>query len=59
MNATQMCKHTNEALIVAFGERTLEVNLFSDFGRLLKDKVFNSEFKKTVPRPKNLFYGRI
>jgi hypothetical protein len=39
-------KHTNEALIVAFGEKTVEVNLFSDFWSVIKDKVFNSEFKK-------------
>ena len=57
MNATQMCKHTNEAIIVAFGENTVKVNfVFRLFGRLMKDKIFNSEFKKNSPTAKEFIF---
>ena len=50
MKSDQMLKHTNEALIVAFGENTIKVNfLMRLLGRMMKNKVFNSEFKKNSP----------
>ena len=51
-----MLKHTNEAIIVAFGENKIKVNLLIKFlGKIMKNKVLNSEFKKIVQRLKNLF----
>lgn len=50
MSVDQMLKHTNEALIVAFGEKTLNINFFMRFlGKMMKNKIFNSEFKKNSP----------
>jgi hypothetical protein len=44
MNAVQMMKHANEAIIVAFGENTITVNLMMRIlGRLIKNKVFNAK----------------
>tara|TARA_R110000868_G_scaffold327731_2_gene588632 strand:+ start:752 stop:1195 length:444 start_codon:yes stop_codon:yes gene_type:complete len=57
MNVTQMCKHTNEALMVAFGEKTVAVPfIFRLFGRLMKDKIFNSEFKKNSPTAREFIF---
>lgn len=50
MTVDQMLKHTNEALIVAFGENTIKVNfLMRLLGKMLKNKVFNSDFGKNSP----------
>jgi hypothetical protein len=50
MTVDQMLKHTNEALIIAFGEKELKVNfLMRLLGRILKKKVFNSDFGKNSP----------
>jgi hypothetical protein len=50
MSVDQMLKHTNQALIVAFGENTIKVNfLLRLLGRMMKNKVFNAEFKKNSP----------
>lgn len=50
MSVDQMMKHTNEAMIVAFGERSLKINFLLRFlGRMIKNKVVNSKFKKNSP----------
>ena len=50
MSVNQMFKHTNEALIVAFGEKELRINFLMKFlGKMMKNKVFNSDFKKNSP----------
>jgi hypothetical protein len=50
MTVDQMLKHTNEALIIAFGEKTLKINfLMRLLGRMMKNKVFNSDFGKNSP----------
>jgi hypothetical protein len=50
MTVDQMLKHTNEALIVAFGENAIKVNfLMRLLGRMMKNKVFNSDFGKNSP----------
>ncbi|WP_395056364.1 DUF1569 domain-containing protein [Flavobacterium sp.] len=57
MSVDQMCKHTNEALIVAFGENKVKVNfVFRLLGRLMKNKVFNSEFKRNSPTAKEFIF---
>jgi hypothetical protein len=50
MNVTQMLKHTEAAVAVAFGEKALKVNILMKLlGKMLKNKVFNSDFKKNSP----------
>jgi hypothetical protein len=50
MSVEQMLKHTNEAVKVAFGEKELKINFVMKLlGRMMKNKVFNSEFKKNSP----------
>ena len=57
MNATQMCRHTNAAILVAFGEKDIKVNfLFRFLGRMMKNKVFNSDFKKNSPTAKEFIF---
>jgi hypothetical protein len=57
MNVDQMFKHTNEAIIVAFGENTIKVNfLMRLLGKLMKNKVFNSEFRKNSPTAKEFIF---
>lgn len=57
MSVDQMCKHTNEALIVAFGENKVKVNfVFRLSGRMMKNKVFNSEFKRNSPTAKEFIF---
>ncbi|MFM9987514.1 DUF1569 domain-containing protein [Flavobacterium sp.] len=57
MSVDQMCKHTNEAIIVAFGENKIKVNFLMKFlGKILKNKVFNSEFKKNSPTAKEFIF---
>ena len=57
MSVDQMLKHTNEAIIVAFGENDLKVNfLFRLLGRMMKNKVFNSDFKKNSPTAKEFIF---
>ncbi|WP_395044009.1 DUF1569 domain-containing protein [Flavobacterium sp.] len=57
MSVDQMFKHTNEAVIVAFGENELKVNfVFKLLGRMMKNKVFNSEFKKNSPTAKEFIF---
>lgn len=50
MSVDQMLKHTNEAIKIAFGEGDLKISFLMRFlGKMLKNKVFNSEFKKDSP----------
>lgn len=50
MTVDQMFKHTTRALLVAFGEQELKVNFLMRFlGRMMKNKIFNSEFSKNSP----------
>jgi hypothetical protein len=57
MNVDQMFKHTNEAIIVAFGENNIKVNfLMRLLGKLMKNKVFNSEFRKNSPTAKEFIF---
>jgi small-conductance mechanosensitive channel len=57
MSVDQMCKHVNEAIIVAFGENTIKVNfIFRLLGRMMKNKVFNSEFQKNSPTAKEFIF---
>lgn len=57
MNATQMCQHTNAAILVAFGEKEVKVNfIIRLLGRMMKNKVFNSEFKKNSPTAKEFIF---
>ncbi len=50
MTVDQMLKHTNEAILIAFGEKNIKINfLMRLLGRMLKNKVFNSEFQKNSP----------
>ncbi len=50
MTVDQMLKHTNAALIIAFGEKELKINfLMRLLGRMMKNKVFNSDFGKNSP----------
>lgn len=57
MTVDQMLKHSNDALIIAFGEKTIKVNLLMRLlGRMLKNKVFNSEFKKNSPTAPEFIY---
>jgi hypothetical protein len=57
MSVDQMLKHTNEAIIVAFGENEIKVNFLMKFlGKMIKNKVFNSEFKKNSPTAKEFIF---
>jgi Protein of unknown function (DUF1569) len=50
MTVDQMLNHTAAAIEVAFGERELKINFLMRFlGRMMKNKVFNAEFKKNSP----------
>jgi hypothetical protein len=57
MNTTQMLKHTNAAAEIAFGEKTVKVNfLMKLLGKMLKNKIFNSEFKRNSPTAPELIF---
>lgn len=57
MSVDQMFKHTNEAIIVAFDENKVKVNfVMKILGKLLKNKVFNSEFQKNSPTAKEFIF---
>jgi hypothetical protein len=50
MSVDQMFKHVTAAIEVAFGTKPLKINfLMKLLGRMLKNKVFNSDFKKNSP----------
>jgi Protein of unknown function (DUF1569) len=57
MSVDQMFKHTTGAIEIAFGEKTIKVNfLMKLFGKMLKNKVFNSEFKQNSPTAKEFIF---
>jgi hypothetical protein len=57
MSVDQMLKHTNDAMIVAFGEKELKINFLMRFlGKMMKNKVINSEFKKNSPTAPEFMY---
>lgn len=57
MTVDQMLKHTNDALIVAFEEKQLKINFVMRLlGRMLKNKVFNSDFGKNSPTAPEFIY---
>ncbi|WP_298121693.1 DUF1569 domain-containing protein [Flavobacterium sp.] len=57
MTVDQMLKHTNKAVIVAFGENEIKVNFLMKFlGKMIKNKIFNSEFKKNSPTAKEFIF---
>lgn len=57
MTVDQMCKHCTSAINVAFGKQDVKVNFLIRFlGKILKDKVFNSEFKKNSPTAKEFVF---
>jgi hypothetical protein len=57
MSVDQMFKHTTGAIEMAFGEKTIKVNfLMKLFGKMLKNKVFNSEFQKNSPTAKEFIF---
>lgn len=50
MSVDQMLKHCNAASEVAFGTKDLKINFFMKLlGKMLKNKVFNSDFKRNSP----------
>ncbi len=59
MSVDQMLKHTIAAMDVAFGTKPLKINfLMKLLGRMLKNKVFNNDFKKNSPTaPEFIFTG--
>lgn len=58
MSVDQMLKHCNEAVLVAFNEKDLNVNfIMKVFGALLRKKVLNSEFGKNSPTAKEFKFS--
>lgn len=54
-----MCKHCTSAINVAFDKQEIKVNFLMRFlGKLLKDKVFNGEFKKNSPTAKEFIFTK-
>jgi hypothetical protein len=60
MTVDQMLKHTNEAILIAFAERTLKISfVVRIIGRMMKNKIFSAEFKKNSPTaPEFIFKKR-
>jgi hypothetical protein len=57
MTADQMCKHCTCALNIAFDKQDVKVNFAMRFlGKLLKNKVFNGDFKKNSPTAKEFVF---
>lgn len=58
MTVDQMCKHCTSAINVAFDKQDVKVNfLIRLLGKLLKNNVFNSEFKKNSPTAKEFIFA--
>ena len=58
MNVDQMLKHCSAAVDVAYGEKVVEVKwMMKLLGRLVKNKVFNSEFQKNSPTAKEFVFS--
>jgi hypothetical protein len=57
MTADQMCKHCISTMEVAFGTQELKVNFLMRYlGKMIKEKVFNGEFKKNSPTAKEFIF---
>jgi hypothetical protein len=57
MSVDQMCKHCTSAINVAFGKQEVKMNFLMRFlGKMLKDKIFNGEFKKNSPTAKEFIF---
>jgi hypothetical protein len=57
MTVDQMCKHCTSAINVAFDKQDVKVNFLMRFlGKILKNKVFNSEFKRNSPTAKEFVF---
>lgn len=57
MSVDQMLKHTNEVIIVAFGERNIKVSfIIKLFGRSSRKKIFNLGFEKNSPTAKEYIF---
>ncbi|CAN1560210.1 Protein of unknown function DUF1569 [Flavobacteriaceae bacterium] len=57
MTVDQMCKHCTSAINVAFDKQDVKVNFLMRFlGKMLKNKVFNSEFGKNSPTAKEFVF---
>jgi hypothetical protein len=57
MTVDQMCKHCVSTIDVAFGTQELKVNFLMRFlGKIMKEKAFNSEFKKNSPTAKEFIF---
>lgn len=57
MTPTQLFRHCNAAVEVAFAERTMKINFFIKLlGKMLKNKVFNSDFKRNSPTAPELIF---
>jgi hypothetical protein len=57
MTVDQMCKHCSSAINVAFDKQDVKVNfLMRLLGKMLKNKVFNGEFKKNSPTAKEFIF---
>ncbi|WP_281635711.1 DUF1569 domain-containing protein [Flavobacterium marginilacus] len=57
MSVDQMLKHTNEVIIVAFGERNIKVNFFIRLlGKMSKKSTFNFGFNKNSPTAKEFIF---
>jgi hypothetical protein len=57
MTVDQMCKHCSSTIDVAYGKQELKVNFLIRFlGKMIKNKVFNNEFKKNSPTAKEFIF---
>jgi hypothetical protein len=57
MSVDQMFKHCTGAINVAFDKQEVKVNFLMRFlGKTLKNKIFNSEFKKNSPTAKEFIF---
>jgi hypothetical protein len=59
MSVDQMCKHCTAAICVAFDKQEVKVNFLLRFlGKMLKNKIFNGEFKKNSPTAKEFIFTK-
>jgi hypothetical protein len=57
MSVDQMLKHTNETIIISFGERKIKVNFIVRLlGKISKRSTLNFGFKKNSPTAKELIF---
>jgi hypothetical protein len=58
MTVDQMCKHCSSTILVAFDKQDVKVNFLMRFlGKMLKNKVFNSDFGKNSPTAKEFVFA--